>query len=395
MKARLRVAMIAGELGQSGAEKQLYYVAQALINAGVDVRVYCLTQGEYFETYLQKAGVPVEWVGHEGQPFLRVARILQKVLAFRPHLIYSTHFYTNLYAAIAGRLTGTLSIGSIRSDGHHEVNGNGRWGMALLKMTHVLVANSHGAAQNAVKKGVRADNVYTLPNVIDLAAFDRKAAAGPSTKPQPGKIAIVTVARLIKAKRLDRFISVIAEARRTYPQIYGIIAGDGPLKDNLVAQARGQGLLPDGIRFLGYCDNVPALLKGKDIFALTSDYEGFPNAILEAMAAGLPVVTTPAGEAGRIVVNRKSGFVVPPESLPALVHSIVELSGSAAMRQEMGRYGRQLIEERHTNASLGNAILELFREIALRRKNQHLLSLLDELHTGEPANSELEEAILG
>ena len=395
MTDKLRVAMVAGELGQSGAEKQLFYISQALVAAGVEVHVYCLSRGGYFEPLLSDSGVRVEWVGRHGHPLVRAGRIVQKMLAFKPHIIYSTHFYTNLYAGIAGRVTRTLSIGSIRSDGHHEVAGNGRWGMALLKSPHVLVANSHTAVQNVAKQGVQPERIFLLPNVIDLVDFDRQTAACSRPARQPTRRTVVTVARLINAKRLDRFISAVAAARQVYPDLLGVIAGEGPLKEKLTTQARDLGLLPEGLRFLGYCQDVPGLLKSADIFMLTSDYEGFPNAILEAMAAGLPVITTPAGEAAWIVAHGENGLVVSPEDPQELNLSLIRLAGSQSLRQEMGQSGRRLVEERFSNFQMSKKVLHLFTEIAQSRQDRHLLGLLDAFTNAQALNQNVEEAALG
>ena len=190
---------------------------------------------------LAQAGIPVEWVGQAQSPALRVLRISRVVGSFRPHLVYATHFYANLYAAIAARAAGCLSIGSARNDVIHEVQANGRWGQALLRLPQALIANSHLAVENAARLGVPADRVFLLPNVIDLAAFDRRAAEGRLDQPDDGTVRVVTVARLVQAKRLDRFIQAIATVRQIYPQVRGLVAGDGPARDELVALAESQG----------------------------------------------------------------------------------------------------------------------------------------------------------
>lgn len=395
MMDKLRVAMIAGELGQSGAEKQLFYISQALVTAGAEIRVYSLNQGEYFESLLSEAGVRVEWVGQNSQPLLRMSRIFQKTLTFRPHIVYSTHFYTNLYAAIVSRLTGTLSIGSIRSDGHHEVVSNGGWGMALLKSPHVLVANSTNATRNAAKKGVELNRIFFLPNVIDLIDFDERANAIHQPDREHKSIIVVTVARLIKAKRLDRFISAVAAARLVFPELKGIIAGEGPLREKLTSQACDLGLLPEGLSFLGYCKDVPALLKNADIFMLTSDYEGFPNAILEAMAAGLPVITTRAGEAPRVVADGENGLVVSFEDSQELNLSLIRLAGSKLLRQAMGHAGRRMVEEQYSNVQMSRTLIHLFKEIAQSRQDRHLVDLLDAFTKSETRDQNVEEAVLG
>ena len=91
---RLRVALIAGTLRQGGAEKQAVYMARALRDAGVDVRLYCLTRGEFHEARLRALGVPPRWVGRRGNPALRLLALAREFREFRPQIVQACHFFT-------------------------------------------------------------------------------------------------------------------------------------------------------------------------------------------------------------------------------------------------------------------------------------------------------------
>src|SRR4028119_273341 len=106
----LRVALLAGALSQGGAEKQLTYMARALLDAGVEVRVYSLTQGEFYESALRSLGLQPIWVGQFSNPLLRVAVLAQRLREFRPHILQSTHFFTNLHVTLVARLYGIMAI---------------------------------------------------------------------------------------------------------------------------------------------------------------------------------------------------------------------------------------------------------------------------------------------
>ena len=97
-----------------------------------------------------------------------------------------------------------------------------------------------------------------------------------------------------------------------------MIVGDGPLWTALHQRAQDLGLLPDGVAFLGRRNDVPALLGSADMLVLSSDHEGCPNVVMEAMAARRPVVTTPAGDAGVLVEDGVSGYVVPFDDVEAM-----------------------------------------------------------------------------
>jgi hypothetical protein len=163
-----RVALIAGGLSQGGAEKQLVYMARALQQRGVDVRCYCLTQGDFYEAALTALNITPIWIGQFGAPPLRLLRLVSLLRAFRPQVVQAGHFFANLYAALGARGCGALSVGAIRNDGAFELRENKGWGPLLLKLPHVVIANSRAGARHAVAHGRRSDDVVVVPNVIDL-----------------------------------------------------------------------------------------------------------------------------------------------------------------------------------------------------------------------------------
>jgi glycosyltransferase involved in cell wall biosynthesis len=317
--------------GHGGAEKQLVYLAKALAQAGIEVRVYCLTRGEPYEGVLQKEGISIDWFGQFDHPILRVFALINLFRDFRPHFIHSVHFYTNLYAALASRFSGGVAIGSLRSDLDYELSANGFWGPWLL---------------------------------IDLQAYDRQAAQPFSYRLPEGRIWVATVARLIEAKRLDRFLRILSRVRQHIPTVGGIIAGDGGLRQHLERQAMALGLIPDGVQFLGHCETVPALLSHIDVFMMTSDHEGFPNGLLEAMAAGLPVVTTSAGDASKVIQDGINGFVIPREDEDAFVDKVMWLAQHPQLRQTMGAMGRQMVATAYSYTNFGKNVLDLYQRIA-------------------------------
>src|SRR5262249_49333342 len=133
-----------------------------------------------------------------------------------------------------------------------------------------------------------------MPNVIDLSEFDCQMTR-PFASPTPAnQIPVTAIGSLQNCKRFDRFLDGLALARQREPGVFGIIAGDDlGEKPALELKAKALGLLPDHLNFLGECDRVPSLLAHSRQLVSCSEYEGFPNVTLEAMAARLPVLTTP------------------------------------------------------------------------------------------------------
>lgn len=376
---KLKVALLVGTLGQGGAEKQLVYMARALLQAGVDVRVFSLTRGEYYEPDLQSLGLQPQWIGHYSNPATRLLTFMTSLRDFRPHIIQSAHFYANLYVSLISPIYNAVSVGSIRNDVVVEMESNPIWGKPLLKWCGSLIANSHLAVHNAVLQGISPENIYHLPNIIDLEEFDKKNDEKEKVFIKHEfalNIVTVSVGRLVPEKRFDRYIDAFAIAHREEPALLGIIVGDGPEKANLQEMARQKGLSEEKFIFLGRRDDVPSILRKADIFMLTSDHEGFPNVLLEAMAAMLPVITTPAGDSGKIVQDGLTGNVVHYDDTNELANCLIRLARSKKLRQKMGQAGRERVEQVYGADELTDNILSIYKQIAIQKHSHRLIKAL-------------------
>jgi len=295
---------------------------------------------------------------------------------FRPHIVQSAHFYTNLYATAAALVYGAVGVGALRSNAHRDVSSNGRWGRWLLRLPGALLANSQAAKRNAESLGVQPERVHVVTNVIDVAAFDRAAAAGEVVTRDPSRVIVASVATHLRVKRLDRFVAALARARTKVPSLAGVLIGAGEEDDRLRALAQAFGLSSQDLSFLGTRGDVPRLLRGADLLLLTSDEEGFPNAILEAMAAGLPVITTPAGDAGVVVEDEVTGYVVPFCDVEGLAERLVRLARSPELRHALGRAGRLRVEQCYSSEDLGASLVGAYRAIASARGCEGVAKLI-------------------
>lgn len=358
----LRLVLLAGTLSQGGAEKQLVYVVRALKEMGVAVHLFSLTRGEYYEANLDSIGLHPIWVGRSSNPLIRLLVITHLAANFHPHIIQAWHFYTNLYVALLPRLrSGILGVGGIRGNLFHEVEANGCWSRWLLRVPDVLIANSYAGQKNTAHFGVNEHKVYVLPNVIDLQEFDQQVDRHGSERSNAGQFVAVTIARLVQVKRLERFLGALALARQQVPGLIGWIIGDGPERLRLEAEADKLGLLPKGLRFWGMRTDVPALLRQAHVFVLTSEREGFPNVLLEAMAASLPIITTPAGDAGIVVQDEVTGYVV--SDVEEIAERLVRLAKDTDLREALGLAGRLRVEQEYSYHSLPQTLERLYSTI--------------------------------
>jgi glycosyltransferase involved in cell wall biosynthesis len=217
-----------------------------------------------------------------------------------------------------------------------------------------------------------------LPNVIDLEDFDARSALPLGISLPSKRVIVAAVGSLRSCKRFDRFIEALALARRRESALAGVIAGaDCGARAALQERANSLGLARDDLMFLGEFDRVPALLAQVALLVLSSDYEGFPNVILEAMAAQLPVVTTPAGDAGLIVQHGKTGYVVEREDIQGMAAFMVQLARAPSMRMNFGEAGRKRVEQEYNYESLSDRLVAIFQRFARQARRASLLEMLE------------------
>jgi len=358
--SNLSVCFLAGTLAQGGAERQLVYILQALCQAGATPRLLSLSRGEFWEETIKALGVSITCVGEQPSRFQRLLRILKELRRDPPDVIQSQHFYTSAYASLAAGVLRARGIGAMRSNGHYEVSDSGPLGGWLnLRLPRMIAVNSPSAIRYAIAQGVPASRLYFLPNVVDTEWF--KPCGRSVDKP----LTLVAVGRLVKEKRLDRFISALARLRAEFHlNVRGLIVGPScppqDLRPQLENQARTSGLFPECVQFPGGVSDMRPIYDQAAICVLTSDWEGTPNVLLEAMACGLPVVATKVGGVPEIVQHQRTGLLVEPHDADGLVAALAQLVENSELRTRMGQAARSFVEENHSLARLPNYLGRLY-----------------------------------
>ena len=338
----LKVCFIAGTFGQGGAERQLYYMLCTLLSQGANATVCCLTKDEFWEKEIRALGIPVIWVGKQSNRMLRLFNIVRCVHSIRPDILQSAHFYTNLYATIAGRILQIAATGRI-------------FGMLNLKLPRFIAGNSRSGIENAQKLGMPDRKLFFLPNVIDIGLFAL------TLKKTSSRVVLLAAGRLVEQKRLDKFIRLLANLKTTSPvKVTGLIAGDGPLLASLKEKCRLAGLTGEELQFLGKMKNMAPVYDEADVFILTSDWEGTPNVVMEAMASGLPVVATNVGGINDLISNGENGYLIEKDNEEALFKKTYQLIHNSALRDSLGTKAREFIRQHHALEILLHYLKQLY-----------------------------------
>jgi glycosyltransferase involved in cell wall biosynthesis len=207
-----------------------------------------------------------------------------------------------------------------------------------------LIAVSQDAASAAAGAlAISPERIRVIRNGIDLELFPfnpRRAFPGSSSAP-----CLVQIGRLDDPKGHSVALAAFPRVLEAFPEARLLFVGDGPLRTRLESQTRALGL--DGrVRFLGVRSDIPALLEASDLFWMPSRWEGLPIACLEAMACGLPTVTTDVVGLREVAVDGVTGFVAPPDSPELLAQASLRILKDPALAQRMGLAGRQRVEEK-------------------------------------------------
>lgn len=343
--ARAKVFYLITELNVGGAERAL-----ARLLAGLDADpgdrgrfepvVACLYGSQSsVAASIRALGIPVVdlEMTHKWRldSLVRLYRLLRDE---RPDILHTRLFHANLTGRVLGRLAGVPVVIS----GERTMGMESRWRYLLNRLTlfladRVVCVSEQVAAFCARRIGLAPDKTVVIPNGVDFPEpsdlLTQQIARESLGLPVDG-VLIGTVARLDPVKRLDVLLSALA----LLEDAHALVVGYGPEEQRLRAMAEGLGL-GARVRFVGYQEDVWPWLAACDVFALSSDWEGMPNAVLEAMGAGLPVVATAAGGTPDVVVDGETGLLVPPGDPAALAAALGRLIQDSELRRTMGAAG--------------------------------------------------------
>jgi len=360
---KTKVCMVIATLERGGAEKQLALLATRLDRSRFEPSVIALSRGGPFQEELEAAGVPCRVLGlRRWNAPIGLWRLRGCIRRQRPHVVHTWMFTANAYGRVAARLAGRPPV-VVGERSVHAWKGRLRLAVdrALVRWTKVVVANSPSVARSLESVGVPGAIIKVIPNAFDPlggTARDIDALGDFGDAPR-----LVTVGRLCPPKRHDVVLRATRRIIDAYPRATLTIAGEGPQRPALEALAAELGLR-DAVRMPGTVSDVPALLAESDLFLFATDWEGLPNAVIEAMYAGAPVVATASPGVIDVVEDGATGLLTAGVEPEALAAGALELLGSAGRMKALAKRARGVVLERYSVERMVGAYQALYERLA-------------------------------
>jgi glycosyltransferase involved in cell wall biosynthesis len=370
----LRVGLCITELEVGGAERCLAELATRLDRQRFAPRVYVLAphppeaKAALAERLVQ-AGVPLVFCGGQGVADVprTIGRLAGALRADRIELLQCFLFHANVLGAIAAGRAGVARL----CWGVRVAEPQRRWrdwaARRLVGRVDRHVCVSRDVAAFWVRRmRIPPERATVIPNGVDLSRT-RPAPLNLATLGLPADARVLAcVGRIDAQKNTAWLVELAPQLLAGLPGRHLLLVGQGPLLPSLRARAERLGVA-DRVHFAGWRPDVPAILAASEMLLLPSRWEGMPNVVLEAMAAGLPVVAT-AAEGVRELLGPEAGCqIVPHGDAAAFVQAVSRLARDAALRAELGKQNQRRAAEHFSLEAMVRRYEALFEELARSR----------------------------
>jgi L-malate glycosyltransferase len=288
---------------------------------------------------------------------LRLSRHLRR---HRVQIAHAFDFYTNLTLIPAARLARVpVVIGSHRQLGDLLTSAQFRAQAEAFRWCDAVVCNSRAAANRLAAAGLRPEKLFVIGNAL---AADSFVTVPPALPRRAGVLRVGMVARMnARYKNHSGFLRIAACIQRQFRDVEFLLVGDGPLRGEIEQQAQALGLGAQ-VCFLGDRRDMPSVLAAMDVAVLTSDSESLSNVILEAMAAGLPVVAYDVGGNAELV-NEQRGVLVAAGDEAGFAEAVERMLGDFRLRQRLGGDARRFAEENFSLERVRHRYVELYQNL--------------------------------
>ncbi len=349
----------------AGAENHLLHLLPGLQQRGYDVTFLALTKPQEapspFAAALRRRGIPVidRWVHSEWQPDL-LPQLVHLLRQGNYDLVHTHLLYADLYGGVAARCLPGLKVLCTR---HNDNRYRQRWPMRPLItwntrcFHHVIAISEHIKRFNQRYQRVPAEKITVIPY-----GYDPPAGEFPTTPKSSGPFVLGMVGRLVPQKSHATALYALPLIRQRIPQVRLVIVGDGPLREPLKTLA-AQLQVTAHVDLVGYQPQAGEWMRQFDLLVHPSLHEGFGLVLLEAMAARLPIVATRVSAIPEIVIDGKTGLLIPPNDPPALAQAVIQLLTNPEQRAGMGAAGYARLVQEFTVAQMVERTANLYQSL--------------------------------
>ena len=362
---RARILYLIWSLDLGGAEQVVIDLARHIDRAQFEPVVCCLYDKGRSAPSVEKEGIPVIALGSKSDALL-VPALFRLIRSWKIDLVHTHLFHANLWGRISAECAGVPVICS--------EHGMDTWrGPFHLTMDRCLARVSKRIifVSKAVKQFYTERNPClkgrgcVLYNGVEIEKFQAKGL-GEEVRQSLGlresHRVLGIVGRLVPEKSHVDFIEVIQSLSRELEDIVGLIVGEGELLSQLEQLVKRRGI-EDRIMFLGYRSDMPRIYQAMDVFVTTSLREGFPLSVLEAMAAGIPIVATDVGGIPECIKDGEEGLLVPASDPMAAAQAVLKVLTDSALRDTLVANARRRVRASFSVQAMVKNHESLYREI--------------------------------
>jgi glycosyltransferase involved in cell wall biosynthesis len=360
-----------------GPPKNLLLVARALGGGerpSVSIRIVTFLRGSGSSAFIQAckdAGVEIEIIRERHRFDLSALSQLRRLVDLhKPDIVQTHNVKSHFLMRLAGVRRGVPWIAfnhgytaeDLKMKAYNQVD---RWSLRGANVV-VAVCDAFGAA--LVRRGVRKERIAVLHNAVSAiprSSPEEVSALRRSLEIPPGALILLAVGRLSPEKAPDHLLQAIAalQERRVKLDFRLVMVGDGPDRSHVEKLRRALGLC-NVVILAGTTSNVALYYSLADIFVLPSHSEGSPNALLEAMSAGLPVVATSVGGVPEIVQSGVTGLLVPPRDREAMADGMAALIQDSELRKRLGGQAQAWVSSHHSRQHYLQSLTNLYHRVA-------------------------------
>ena len=346
--ARTRVAYVIGELGKGGAEYQLVELLRHLDRTLWEPHLIVLSEGGYWADEVRRLEVPLTELPRSGHLDLSRVRALRRALGTAaPAVLHTVLWAANCYGRLAALGLGIPRVVTAERNAIARPGWEIAVERALDPLTDLYLVNAAAVARELERHGLPARKMRVVHNGVDLRRFppfavEREAARAAAGLPGARRL-VAQVGRLTPQKDYPTYLQAVARVAARHADVDFLVVGDGPDGEALRRLAGDLGIA-ERVHWLGLRHDVPAILAGVDVLVLASRYEGLPNVVIEAMAAGAVVVATDVGGCRELVASEREGILIEPGQPDALAVAVSSLLDDDERRRTMARAARARVE---------------------------------------------------